>query len=221
MVVDDGDPDHGDVSEGRMTNTRRRRCPRLTALPGLVRRSVGSLPAMVCLHALRRTEPMDPPHTPSPGDEKASFAELLSGLHAELRHGLRAPTQGHAATRRRMLLRLEQMWKIETQLLLPALTDQGAVQPALQEVELLRDAALLFERSAPDLSDIAWSVVQRLAELHLGRIDGLMQCASASPADWLALRDEASAWLSRWAAEIRAHGDIEDEDRDPVGLPPR
>jgi hypothetical protein len=176
---------------------------------------------MLCQHALRCTEAMDSPHTPSPGDAQASFAELLSGLHAELRHRLRARQQGQAAWRRQVLVRLEQMWKIETQLLLPALTGQGALQPALQEVELLRDAALLFERSAPDLSDIAWSVVQRLAELHLARIEGLMQCAAASPADWRALRDEASAWLSRWDAEIVVHGDIEDEDRDPVGLPPR
>jgi hypothetical protein len=38
---------------------------------------------------------------------------------------------------------------------------------------------------------------------------------------WGALEREMRALLRRWRGEIRRHGDIEDEDADPVGHPPR
>ena len=168
---------------------------------------------------------------------QAAFAAWWTPLRRALRLGQAA--RAGVAQQRQALLRLEQLCKIETQLVFPALAPalrhaqqeveplrhaQRGVQPlrhAQQEVELLRDLALLVERSAPAERDIAWAVIEGLAELHFARVDALLRQPGAPRADWRALLDEATAWCAQWGDEMRAGGDIEDEDRDPVGLPPR
>lgn len=142
---------------------------------------------------------------------QASFDALLAGLR---RSSAQQPDQ------RLVLLQLEQMWKIETQLVLPAL-DASPSRHALQEVELLRSLGVLVERCEPAERELAWTVLQGLAELHFARVDALLQAPCAAHADWPALLGEARSWLAQWEDEMRAQGDIEDEDRDPVGLPPR
>ena len=52
-------------------------------------------------------------------------------------------------------------------------------------------------------------------------VDALLRQPGAPRADWRALLGEATALCAQWGDEMRAGGDIEDEDRDPVGLPPR
>ena len=147
----------------------------------------------------------------------AAFAAWWTPLRRALRLGQAA--RAGVAQQRQALLRLEQLCKIETQLVFPALAP--ALRHAQQEVELLRDLALLVERSAPAERDIAWAVIEGLAELHFARVDALLRQPGAPRADWRALLDEATAWCAQWGDEMRAGGDIEDEDRDPVGLPPR
>lgn len=50
----------------------------------------------------------------------------------------------------------------------------------------------------------------------------LLRSADAcSRADWPRLHCELLPWLARWQQDIDATGDIEDEDRDPVGEPLR
>jgi len=169
-----------------------------------------------------RTSP-HPQNPASPGDTQASFTAWLARLRRTLKQQL--GERAGVPQQRRLLLHLEKTWKMETQLIFPALDAAEALQPslrhALREVELLRDMALLVERSEPTQRDIAWSVIEGLAELHFARVDALLQRPSASGADWRALLDEATAWLAQGDDEMRAQGDIEDEDRDPVGLPPR
>jgi len=134
--------------------------------------------------------------------------------------GERALASGprRAALERRLPLQLEQLWKIETQLLLPALQalQPQSLSPAAQEVEALRDVALLLERSEAPNRELCWAVMQRLAQLHFARVDELLLQPGAARLDAAALLAEAQDWLAQWAG-----GDIEDEDRDPVGQPPR
>lgn len=153
--------------------------------------------------------------------------ELLKSLRriTEQRFALRAePSVEHAsALERQLSLGLEQLWKIEAQLLLPALHPRyaGSVAQAEQEIEVLRDLVLLAERCEAVNRDLAWTVTQRLAALHFARVDDLLLEPGAAGIDWSAMLSETEAWLAQWAEELLSGGDIEDEDRDPVGQPPR
>jgi len=155
------------------------------------------------------------------------FHLLLQQLRLKTEAQFAALEQAHAdhrsALQRQLALQLEQRWKIEAQLLLPALPVRQArpVAQAEQDIELLRDLAGLAERCGSENREFLWAVVQRLAAVHFARIDDLLFQAEAQGIDWAGLLTEAEVWLAEWAREIRGDGDIEDEDRDPVGLPPR
>jgi hypothetical protein len=172
---------------------------------------------------------MDPSLSSTPGDEQLALAEYMCRLHVELKQRFvelaNVPQQRRGVSQRQVLLRLGQMWTIEAQLLLPALADDAALQQdlqhAMQEVEVLRDAALLIERCGLDLRALAWGITQGLAELHFAHIDGLLRCAAVSREGWRGLRDKIEASLAEREAQTPAAGDFEDEDQDPVGLPPR
>jgi hypothetical protein len=153
------------------------------------------------------------------------FHALLQRLRAKAEQ--QSAERAHAKADRRpelerqVALGLEQLWKIEAQLLLPALHPRqpGPVAQAEQDIEVLRDLALLAQGCEAPQRELCWTVLQRLAAVHFARIDDLLRAAEGI--DWAALSTEAEAWLTEWAKEIRAEGDIEDEDLDPVGLPPR
>ncbi len=124
---------------------------------------------------------------------------------------------------RQLLLCLEQQWKIEEQLLLPALAaEQGrAAELAAQEIEVLRDLSRLAEDGDSAGAKPVWAVLQRLAHLHFCHIDDLFAQDDTGAIDRTLLLSEAQSWLDQWADEIRATGTIDDEDSDPVGQPPR
>jgi hypothetical protein len=158
-----------------------------------------------------------------------------------LRRSLSA-ISGEGATRpspliwRKQLLGLRLRWTIEEQVLLPAMQSAraslaGTVALARREIEALRDV-VAGPAEEPDAS-AAWiakdrrtpalqAVLTAFSELHFDRIDELLlQFPHADDLDWKALHTETQALVQGWEAEWRRSGDIEDEDTDPVGHPPR
>lgn len=121
----------------------------------------------------------------------------------------------------RLLLGLELLWKLEEQLLLPAVPHAAAgvaVADTLREIELLRDlAAAVAQAGENTRPDRLIPVLEGWAMLHFARVDALL----VSAADGAALLAETNALLERWRSEVKKQGEIEDEDRDPVGLRPR
>lgn len=117
-----------------------------------------------------------------------------------------------AVSARAPWLNLELWLKLAAEALLPARPDAGvppvhAVQTAMRQIDALRHLA------PPHDAALA---------AHLAQTDMLLRSAHAcSRVDWPRLHGELLAWLARWQQEIDATGDIEDEDRDPVGEPLR
>lgn len=160
-----------------------------------------------------------------------SMNELLASLRKPLvvlfDERIRAPRgRRRALLLRRLLLGLELLCKLEEQLLLPALHDSAPaaaadVAWARQEIELLRDVALLAGWTVAGNRELALAVLQSAFGLHCARLDGMLAPKSKAAVDWTRLEEDMRGWLDRWRAEVQSAGEVEDEDRDPVGLPPR
>lgn len=132
------------------------------------------------------------------------------------------------ALQRQLLLGLDLLWKIEEQVLLPALHEAvpDAVAVAMvrrvgNEIELMRDLALLATQTNSENREMSLAVLEGLAMLHFARVADLLARASIDAAESAALEQDVQGLLGRWQREVRLHGEVEDEDRDPVGLPPR
>ena len=155
---------------------------------------------------------------------------LFHGLHVALQalfvERPLAARRRRTAVQRRLLLGLELVSKLEEHVLYPALADAepdwaGVIQQAAQELELLRDVALLATRTTAVNRDVTLSVLEGLATLHFTRVDELLRRPGADGVPWPQLEHEVRGLLGRWHAEVQRSGEIEDEDQDPVGLPPR
>jgi hypothetical protein len=174
-----------------------------------------------------------------PAQQRDALQALLVGMRSALQG---VATARRAAVRRRrgllqrrLLLGLELLCKLEEQVLFPALGDAvddaaptGAGNDAAQtlatlrrEIELLRDLSMLVSRTAAANRDTVVGVLEGIAELHGERVDALVAGMPAAGVPWGALEREMRSLLGRWRDEVLTEGDIEDEDRDPVGLPPR
>ena len=165
---------------------------------------------------------------------REDLSSLLSGLRSALQ-AVAADRMGAVGRRRgllqrRFLLGLELLFKLEEQLLLPALTDAQdhvnadtaqSLRNARLEIELLRDLGMLVAHTASGNRDAVVGVLQGLAELHEQRVDALIASVPATSVPWQSLEREMRGQLGRWRAEVISDGDIDDEDRDPVGLRPR
>jgi hypothetical protein len=159
----------------------------------------------------------------------------LMALMAEVRQNLRllftarqqAQARQRAGLQRQLLFGLELLWKIEEQVLLPALHEAAAARPpdavcrATHELELMRDLALLAAKTGSHNREITLAVLEGLALLHFAGGASLLAEAPRDAVDWTALDREVRELLRRWRGEVLAHGEIEDEDGDPVGEPPR
>jgi hypothetical protein len=163
-----------------------------------------------------------------------SLMSVLSGLHEAL-HALfvqrqQAEGRRRRALQRRLLLGLELLWKIEEQVVLPAVADAApaavpGVTVLLQELELMRDLSLLSVQTSSSNRDMSMGVLEGLAMLHFAR---LQETLAASPGDdpdsaidWPALEAETQGLLGRWRGEVATDGHIEDEEADPVGVAQR
>jgi hypothetical protein len=166
-----------------------------------------------------------PPDAARPG-----VLALLGGLRAALQ-ALSAEHNGASRNRkgvvkRRLLLGHELLAKIEDQLLYPALLDaEPALEPSVRlarkEIELLRELSTLVARTAAGNREFALSVLDGMAQLHFARVDELLLDPGVQSLPWKQLERQTQALLGRWHQEVVQHGDIEDEDADPVGRPPR
>lgn len=184
-------------------------------------------------------------------DQREALAMLIGGLRHALEGVATARRSAVRRRRgllqRRLLLGLELLCKLEEQVLFPALDDaldsirhtarRGArnggqaeapederaqsLATLRREIELLRDLSMLVTRTAAANRDTVVGVLEGLADLHGERLDLLLAAVPAAAVPWGALEREMRSLLGRWRDEVLADGDIEDEDRDPVGLPPR
>ncbi len=150
--------------------------------------------------------------------------EDLFGLFAERKEAPQSRKRG--ALQRQLLLGLDLMWKIEEQVVLPALHEAlpsaaRALRQAGGELELMRDLSLLATQTNTDNRETTLAVMEGLAQLHFARVSELLDQAPDDGTDWVALDEELQGLLGRWRREVRAQGGVEDEDADPVGLPPR
>jgi hypothetical protein len=152
----------------------------------------------------------------------AESALAVERLAASERH--RSST--NMQTSRRALLAIELRLKLEEQVLLPRFRALGlpAEDTVEKQIELLRE--LLAEAAQGELAlqgmRLLWAAIERMSVLHFDAMAQLMLLALAEPAfEANAAWRDAEAFRSRWRDEIAETGDIEDEEADPVGQPPR
>lgn len=160
-----------------------------------------------------------------------------AALWAELRHSsdhrfdecAAAAGPRRALAQRRLLLALELRWKLEEQVLLPALqnSDQALredVQAAEKEIGLLRELGELVDDPGLPASahGVVLAVLEGIATLRSEQIErALGQAMQARRIDGPALARDVEGLMKRWRGEVLSSGDIEDEEADPVGQPPR
>lgn len=123
-------------------------------------------------------------------------------------------------------LGVELLCKLEEQLLHPALKqsrDQAwpALAQAMGDVGRVRDLCGRIDAAEPLRRPLLVATLEGMARLHFEALDALLREADAAALPWAALERETRALLRRWRSEIQQHGEIEDEDADPVGQPPR
>jgi hypothetical protein len=174
---------------------------------------------------------MDTTARHAPPIDQQALVRLMASLHHPLQtlfqdgsHG--PPGQRRTALQQRLFLRLELLWKLEEQVLLPALQDAeprcaAEVALAAREIESMRDLVLTAQGASGSGRDLAFAALQARARRHRERSDALLAGAPSQAIDWPTLLKEVQGLLARWSDEVRQHGEVEDEDRDPVGLPPR
>lgn len=163
--------------------------------------------------------------------EPADALERLVALRlttARLRDEFSAASAAQRpAALHRLLLALELRWILEEQVLIPALGTRGAydlLRVAERESGLLRDLASVArgDTLAAAAQGALAVALEGLAALRSERIEhALLRAQRSAHFDAAALRREMDQLLERWHQEVLATGDIEDEELDPVGLPPR
>jgi hypothetical protein len=166
-----------------------------------------------------------------PDSGRSSLRALLGTLREDLRLLFRrrrqSPVRQRGPVQRQLLLGLELLWKIEEQVVLPALhtvhagVPAAAVAQATTELQALRDQAQQAAQGHSRQRERALVQLEQMAMQHFVHMAGLLHAAAVDGVDWSAVEREVRDLLSRWQREVRLHGEIEDEDRDPVGLPPR
>lgn len=127
---------------------------------------------------------------------------------------------------RRAVRLIELRLKVEEQVLLPALRALNLPPMAVVEcqIEILRD--LLAEVTGGDLSmprhRQLWDTILHACEQHFDAVAGLtLRGLQTGRFDEAHALQELRAYQARWREEIEQTGDIEDEEADPVGQPPR
>jgi hypothetical protein len=134
-----------------------------------------------------------------------------------------------AAAQRKLFLALELQCKLQELAVLPALQTAGVVTKAAlrsseEDIAALRELVVLAQAPSADDSarELLMAALDNQAELQFETVQGLLYRARHSGrSDGPSLRKDMDELLERWRSEIARTGDIEDEDIDPVGLPPR
>jgi len=127
---------------------------------------------------------------------------------------------------RQLLLTLELRVKLEEQVLLPALLDCGLPRSTMVTYErdwkAMRDLAAQAQvaHACAAREEAVLCALEGVATLHFAELDRLIE-RYRGELDREALGHDIQALLHRWQDELASTGDIEDEECDPVGLPPR
>lgn len=162
-------------------------------------------------------------------DAVALWSELRHASLQRFNEYASAPATRRSWPRRRLLLALEMMWKLEEQALIPALLDADAgtrddAAELDEEVARLRELADLLREGDLDAASasVVAAALDGMAALRALRFErSLDQAVQARRLDGAALAREMDELLARWHEEITVTGDLEDEELDPVGRPPR
>jgi len=137
----------------------------------------------------------------------------------------RASASSRVRARQRLLLALELRWKLEEQVLLPALQGADAAdRGADQEIGMLRDLAELVSDNTLEAAaaGTVLAALDGMAMLHSQRIEqALAQATRTRQIDSVVLAREMEGLLNRWRGEQLLTGGIEDEEADPVGRAPQ
>lgn len=155
------------------------------------------------------------------GALRLSTERRLQALHDATR-AARAPAW------RRLRLALKLRWKLDEQAVAPRLDGQSPAAPCvsllerestlLQELVELVDGGALPAAARATLAD----TLAALSALRAERLEAALALAlDAGRVDVGALARDIDERLARWRGEVLATGDIEDEEADPVGTPPR
>jgi hypothetical protein len=92
------------------------------------------------------------------------------------------------------------------------------------EVSRLRDLADLVRQGHldADSTNVVLATLDGMSGLRALRFERTLDRAvQARQLDGAALAQDMDEWLGRWREEATTTGDIEDEELDPVGRPPR
>lgn len=159
-----------------------------------------------------------------------SLLGLLQRLQTQLQSHFdeRSSERRHrrSLAQRRALLGLELLCKLEEQILNPALQEvrprqREALDQADREIQLMRDLSLLATHTVAHNRTLVLSMLDGMLRLHLEHLTSVLRATRADALPWAALEQQMRAMLGRWSVEVEETGDVEDEERDPVGLPPR
>lgn len=164
-----------------------------------------------------------------PGDAFDRIGRLRSSTRKLFDEYMQVAQDGPPQLLKKMLLALELRWKIEELVLIPALHGtqgvmHGCTQDAGQELDALRDLAALARDTglSGERQRMLLGAIESLAALRTERINwALTRAQRAAMVDAQVLGREMDQLLERWHTEVHRTGDIEDEEADPVGRPPR
>jgi len=165
-----------------------------------------------------RTDPSDSPLLALLGETAGAIDELV----AEQRECTRCePDSIHRAAQA-----IEWRLRLEEQVLLPSLRDLRlqAMVHIERQAAALRD--LLHEARRTDLvltnHHLLWAGIARVSKLHFDAIERVVSLAvQAAAFDQDKALAEAQTLCRQWRSELAETGNVEDEDADPVGQPPR
>ncbi|MDN3920662.1 hypothetical protein [Roseateles violae] len=162
-------------------------------------------------------------------DAAALWAELRHSLDRRFDESGAGSARRRALAQRRLLRALELRWKLEELVLLPALQDSATasredVRAAEKEIGLLRELSdLIGDPQLPSSAQgVVLAVLEGIATLRSDQLERrLRQALQNERINGAALAGDIEGMLERWCGELLASGDIEDEEADPVGQPPR
>jgi hypothetical protein len=162
----------------------------------------------------------------APVASRQPLLTLLQDLQQALEDSFETWRPGSRAGPQRLQLGVELLCKLEEQLLHPALKrSRGTAWPALTQamgdVERLRELSSRIDGAEASHRALLVGTLEGMARLHFETLQALLRDADAAAVPWAALAHEMQSLLRRWRAEILQRGEIEDEDGDPVGQPPR
>lgn len=169
----------------------------------------------------------DGPDAWVPDDPLSRLVALRLSTERRLQ-ALRDATGGaRAPAWRRLQLALRQRWKLDEQAVAPRL-DGSAADSSLSMLErestLLQELADLVDGGTlpPAVSATLAGTLSAMSALRAERLEAALAAAlDAGRVDADELARDIDQRLARWRGEVLATGDIEDEEIDPVGTPPR